>query len=347
MLGVVSSLLVLLPAVSSSSSGPPVDVIELSSDSYAYVTGHGIQNIHEATIATWLRMTPGSSHNGAFYISDRNSRFVFLDLITNSGANCFQLSCERNSESMAATTDFCPTFNDGAMHHVVIARHGTGSQIDLAAWVDGQRVALTQRNGYGAWNSGTENLKLGGLMDNNNFYGPNHPSSFGDFRVYNTALDDAQVASLYAHTNMAEPPGVQASWFMMWYRFVEGQGATQYASYDEVGELASGRPPHASPLIVSGTPLWISGAGPPTSPPLPPPSPSPPAVPPPSPPYLPVHTGELAAKVAALEARLDSLLAGQGVGCLAAIAAGEDGRTCHVSPTAGFNRLEISVDAAV
>ena len=265
------------PASSSSSAHlgriqellPPSSCLEFSGGSrgegsYASNLTHDIVFSNGVSVAFWLqwRSMCAACHEGAFWISDTGgTRFLFLDFRRD--YNCLQINTETKSNNRKASNldASCPAIADGSFHHIVVTRNADGSNV--AVYLDGTQVPMTQNDGYGGWTVGAGDLIVGGLLDDGNVYTLSD-MAIADFRVYTAQLTAAQAVAIMAGDGSAD---VARGALAVRLRLEDGPNAT--ALVDSSG--------HERSLQLLGPPAtWLARPGRP-----PPPGwPMPPSLPP-------------------------------------------------------------------
>ena len=244
---------------------PPSSCLEFSGGardegSYARNLTHDIGFSNGLSVAFWLRWRSmcDACHEGAFWISDTGgTRFLFLDFRRD--YNCLQINTETKSNNKKASDldTACPAITDGSFHHFVVTRNADGSNV--AVFLDGTQLLMTQNDGYGGWAVGAGDLIVGGLLDNANVYTLSD-MAIADFRVYTAQLTAAQAVAIMAGDGSAD---VARGALALRLRLEDGPNAT--ALVDSSG--------HERSLQLLGPPAtWLARPGRPLPPgwPMPP-----------------------------------------------------------------------------
>jgi hypothetical protein len=149
------------------------------------------------TVATWIRMQSGASTNRSVGAKqDSGGAFdgwnLWIDADTKAGG--IELNAKGDTGSAGKVTG--PTdLRDGLWHHVAIAKIGN-DRTNWKIWEDGKSVSITEGNSDTAGSvTATAEFRIGDRVLGSKFDG-----DIDDFRFYNRALTDAEVAELAGAT---------------------------------------------------------------------------------------------------------------------------------------------------
>ena len=153
----------------------------------------------------------------------------FASVIQGNGTNYLAYYADGSS---AATVTNTTDYHDGNWHHIVITWDGTNT---IKAYIDGSLTG-TGTQALGEIDGG--DMYIGRYNDSavSHFNG-----SMADFKIFNTALTEAQVQELYLKPEQSAPSAVQDN-LVAWYPMCEGNpDSPQSIVYDhsEKGKLGS------------------------------------------------------------------------------------------------------------